>query len=180
MEDKQPKDRPGRNFYFTKEATYIEKQEITVQSGAKFYNGPAPKSEEQEAEGEPKTKSEPRGTLSPAEAFARSITNLINDKIICRKQDFAIIFKLDLEMCLLGSVSYEDFCKRVNELVDIPDTLCPNVNSIKSLYLGNKEYPNWDYDEKDATNTSHIKAVANGYIREMNKYGYAHNILLKE
>lgn len=32
--------RPGRHFEFKDKVTYIEKQEITVQSGANFYNGP--------------------------------------------------------------------------------------------------------------------------------------------
>ena len=33
--------RPGRHFEFHDRVTYIEKQEITVQTGAHFHNGPA-------------------------------------------------------------------------------------------------------------------------------------------
>jgi len=41
-----------RHFHFSDKVTYIEHQEITVQSGANFYNGPAvePQNDHEEKE----------------------------------------------------------------------------------------------------------------------------------
>lgn len=41
-EQKKHLNRPGRHFEFNDKVTYIEKQEITIQPGATFHNGPAP------------------------------------------------------------------------------------------------------------------------------------------
>lgn len=112
--------------------------------------------------------------FTPPEAFKESVEQLLNDKIIVQKKDFGILFKLDQEMCLLGLATYEDYVQRVNELVSLPEEICPTAGSIKSVNLGKNDYPNWNLKELTIGISTHVKAVANGYIREMAKRGYPH------
>lgn len=109
---------------------------------------------------------------TPPEAFKQSVEQLVNDKIIVQKKDFGILYKLDQEMCLLGLATYEDYVQRVNELVSLPEDIRPTAGSIKSVNLGKNNYPNWNLKDLAIGVSSHVKAVANGYIREMENRGY--------
>lgn len=150
----------ARNFYMSKDSTYIENQIINVQSGANFYNGSRPTDKKQTQ-------------MSPVMAFEQVVETLIKEGIIVSKQDFSILYKLDEEMCLLGALNMQGFANRVCELGCVPENLKPSIDSIKSTSFGSKIYPDWDYTGLK-TKVSHIRAVAKGYIREMSNRGYCH------
>ncbi len=149
-----------RIFNMAKGATYIEKQEINVQSGANFYNGSSHNDEDSSS------------YVPPVDAFKETVQALINQKLIVSKQDFSILYKLDEEMCLLGCSKFQDFADRINELQIVPEQLAPNADSIRALNFGSKTYPDWDFT--GIKNQNHIYAVAKGYIREMKQRGYKH------
>ena len=143
------------------------KKEVTFTGGRHYHGVPAP-NQTVEEEGGSGTSHE---NMPPIEAFRQSIKALVEQKIIVSKQDFSVLYNLDEEMCLLGCSKYQDFADRVRELDIVPSDLLPNADNVRAFSFGNKNYPDWDYTGIK-TSISHIRAVANGYLREMKQRGY--------
>jgi len=132
MEDKQPKSRPGRHFHFTKEATYIEKQEITVQSGANFYNGPSAKNEEQR-------EVENRNTLLTDRELRERI-NMVMPQIKKNRYWFCILKVLMLE----GQLTDGDFAKGEKLIQRLYPAGVPNMfdpDDVARLHVGSFRLP---------------------------------------
>lgn len=118
---------------------------------------------------------------SPVEAVTESIQALVQQEILCQKQDFALLYKLELEFALLGVLSQNEYCDKINKWMTLDDSIAPTRQCMKAYALGNGTYPDWHLDGglKD-TLTSHIHAVAKGFIREMQQRGYYHPSLKAE
>lgn len=143
------------------------KKEVTFTGGTHYHNAP-PKDCEA---GQTTAEKTPDSYMCPLEAFRQSVKALVEQKIIVSKQDFSVLYNLDEEMCLLGCSKYQDFADRVRELGVVPGELLPNADSVRAFSFGSSPYPDWDYTGIK-TSTSHIRAVANGYLREMKRRGY--------
>ena len=114
---------------------------------------------------------------NPRDAFRMAIATLIRQEIIIYKQDFAIIYQLEMEMSVIGVDSIPNMVKLIKTVPDLPDKLKPTESNIKNIIFGSKDYPNWDYEGQLAGQISHKKTVAKAYIREMARYGYKHPIV---
>lgn len=173
MEDKKPKDRPDRHFHFEKEATYIENQEITVQSGANFYNGPAPKKldeEEEKPEPEkveqaeakvelPKEEKDPKlaklerlaNCSTPDEWIKVGIKAVVDENLIEYGYDWAAVFRIIKEATTCENMT-------PNELVKVVDGMKLNLtgetkciaNNFRNIEIKGT-YPKWSVKSWDVS-----------------------------
>lgn len=150
------------------------KKEVTFTGGTHYHNAPPKES----IDGKKEKREITQEYMTPIEAFRQTVKALIEQKIIVSKQDFSVLYNLDEEMCLLGCSKYQDFAERVCELDCVPSELLPNADNIRAFSFGSNPYPNWDFTGIKTSN-SHIRAVANGYLREMKRHGYEPQIPVK-
>ncbi len=115
--------------------------------------------------------------VDPRDACRWVTLNLIRQEIICYKQDFVYIYKLDLEMNAMGMDSWSRMVKFVKTFASLPDKIAPTDATIKKVNLGNLVFPKWETDGLDTGTLSHRRTVAMAYIKGMAKYGYIHPYL---
>lgn len=116
---------------------------------------------------------------TPHEAFREVVKTLLKKDLITKKQDFAILYKLEMEMNELGIDSVPSMLKLIAGITELPDKLKPAESSFKNFEVGRDIYPNWDFGSIDEGLISHRKTVAKNYIREMANYGYQHPYMLQ-
>lgn len=175
MENRQPEDRPGRHFYFTKEATYIEKQEITVQSGAYFYNGPGPDDDAKpgispvlETKTElPKEEEVTAPELSRIERIVRGIKLVRESGIVQNDYEYVAIRFVILEKKILPILSLVDYERLLLDSQLFNDGSLPKANNMK-LYSLKGKFPDWIVVDKKYDVTVQFVKVARKFLEGYN------------
>lgn len=158
MEEKtEHLNRPDRKFIFQDKVTYIERQDITVQNGAIFYNGPAPKSEdnaETHIEGH---------SMNVEEKIRYCVEKLEKDAVINHKQDYAAILKVikDKNIKYFTKKSFADFISAIDA---VPLNHKPKESNIKMLTISDlPKFPNIKFVVDDAQKSRYYLDIANSF-----------------
>lgn len=119
--------------------------------------------------------SQPLLVKSGSEAFERVILAMVKSGQLCEKNDFGIIYKLDVEMHVMGFKQYRALADYLATMSDLPPALCAQSHSVGYYSFGHGTYPDWLFDGSlDDAAQSHIHSVACEYIRQMGQLGFVH------
>ena len=149
--------RPDRQFVFHDKVTYIERQDITVQNGAIFYNGPAPQTENNE-----KTHIESH-SMNVEEKIRYCVERLEKDAVINHKQDYAVILKVikDKDIKCFNNKSFADFISAIDA---VPQSHKPNESNIKMLTIADSsKFPNIKVVVDDEQKSKYYLDIANRF-----------------
>ena len=118
---------------------------------------------------------QPMQVKSGSEAFERVILAMVKSRQLSEKNDFGIIYKLDVEMHVMGFKQYRALADYLATMSDLPPALCAQSHSVGYYSFGHGIYPDWLFDGSlDDAAQSHIHSVACEYIRQMGQLGFLH------
>lgn len=109
------------------------------------------------------------------EAFDQVICAMAECGMLCEKNDFGIIFKLDVEMHVMGFKQFNAMADYLQRIEKLPESLKAQARGVAFYSFGTGCYPNWIFDERyEERVVSHIHSVARDYIIRMWRLGHVH------
>lgn len=167
------KSRTDRHFNIQGDATYIEHQEITVQSGANFYNGPAPKSrtakvfKEEEIDEDIDNKTKNQDPSSPAktciEKIHAGVIAVHSSGLVEYGYEYAGVYKAIEELKLFDKFSYAEFIDVLKDSGAFKEKELPTSTNIGKIMIKG-EFPNWKVADKGYSVTKKILDIGRCFL----------------
>lgn len=141
-----------RVFNFSGKVTYIEKQEITVQSGATFYNGPGPSEDDDQEDAGTPLAHEPNAVVTtPSDWCQAGIRSVVEGGKLEFSSDWAAVMKIIREVSVFDTLTPSGMVQMIRESgVVLDDDHMPNVDNIRRVEVNGK-FPEWTTKGYDST-----------------------------